>query len=249
MIVRSIRYISLTIFLSLQMLVYGGELQKSSLSDRENQLIAHVQTSIANAEQGLSKLTSDVLAIEGYSSSKGRHLLNNLCSLPNTNYLEIGCWKGSTWVASLFGNSATMASAVAIDNWSELSGPKEAFAQNCETFLQNYVYRFLSTDCFSLNLSSVFSEPVTIYFYDGAHSERDQELAFTYYNEVLDDVFITVIDDWNFSSVPLGTRKAFQKLQYEILFETVLPARWNADRENWWNGLYVAVIRKSTSTP
>src|SRR5579872_3190335 len=55
-------------------------------------LINHVQKSIKNAERGISKLSKDVLGIDGLSSSKVRHFLNNICSIPGTNYLEIGVW-------------------------------------------------------------------------------------------------------------------------------------------------------------
>jgi len=60
----------------------------------------------------------------------------------------------------------------------------------------------------------------------------------------LDDTFISIIDDWNWKGVQTGTKQAFKKLGYEILFEKILPANFNQDRQNWWNGLYVAVIRK-----
>lgn len=218
--------------------------ENSQLGDREKELISHVEDSISKAEKGISKLTKEVLQIKGMSSSKVRHFLNNLNSMPNSAYLEIGCWQGSTWVSGLYGNESTLVSAIAIDDWSLFSGPKQEFARNCAYFLKNNTYQFFSEDCFKLNLGSRFSHPMNVYFYDGGHLEIDQELAFTYYNDVLDDVFVAVVDDWNFKEVPVGTRRAFAKLNYEILFETVLPARWNGDVDNWWNGLYVAVIRK-----
>ncbi len=211
---------------------------------KEQMVIAHVQMCIAKAETLQSNLNQGVLSIEGMSSPKVRHFLNNLCSMPNTHYLEIGCWKGSTFVAALYGNNQTISSAVALDNWSEFGGPKDAFELNCATFLPANAYAFHSKDCFKIDPKSVCNNPVNIYFYDGAHTQEDQELAFTHYNEVLDNVFVAVVDDWNHPPVSVGTRSAFNKLGYKILFERILPARWNGDTENWWNGLYIAVIRK-----
>jgi hypothetical protein len=69
-------------------------------------------------------------------------------------------------------------------------------------------------------------------------------MAFVYYNDVLDDVFIGVIDDWNIEAVREGTFAAFAKLKYEVLYEQALPARYNGDKDQWWNGYYVAVIPK-----
>jgi hypothetical protein len=58
------------------------------------------------------------------------------------------------------------------------------------------------------------------------------------------EFWIAIVDDWNFPEVPLGTKAAFEKLNYRVLFEVVLPAQHNGDVANWWNGLYVAVIHK-----
>ena len=91
---------------------------------------------------------------------------------------------------------------------------------------------------------STFKKPVNVYFYDGGHTATTQEKAFTYFNPILDDLFIAVVDDWNWDCVVEGTFMAFDKLRYEVLFDIALPANGNGDLENWWNGLYVAVIRK-----
>lgn len=222
-----------------------NESKKSNyeLTTHEEYLIRHIQQSIANAEQGVSSLSREVLSLEGMSSPKVRHLLNNLCSLPGTNYLEIGTWKGSTWVAALYNNSLAISSAIAIDNWSQFNGPKDQFTINCRHFLKDMKYQFIENNCFRVDLS-LFSNPVNLYFYDGDHTKLAQEKAFTYFNKIFDNTFIAVIDDWNFTNVPLGTYAAFTKLNYTIVFETILPARWNGDYDNWWNGIYIAVIRK-----
>jgi hypothetical protein len=220
--------------------------QEALLTEREKELISHVQISLQNGEKEISKLTKKALKIPGMSSAKVRHFLNNLCSLPRANYLEIGCWKGSTWIAALFENESQISSAVAIDNWSEFGGPQHSFQKNCSKFLPDFGYRCFSGNCFEMDLRSIFSQPVNIYFYDGNHSALSQELAFTYYNDILDDAFIAVIDDWNWAEVQLGTRNAFEKLHYEVLFERALPAKpEGGDKKQWWNGLYVAVIRRS----
>jgi len=52
------------------------------------------------------------------------------------------------------------------------------------------------------------------------------------------------VDDWNWVRVRKGTFAAFRKLGYQILFERALPGERPLDDENWWNGLYVAVIRR-----
>lgn len=210
---------------------------------KEQLLINHLKNSIELGSQEKSNLNQNILNIQGMSSPKVRHFLNNLCTLPNSSYLEIGVWKGSTFVSALYQNQNTISQAIGIDNWSEFGGPLKEFLSNTAYFLSNAKYQFHPVDSFTID-KSIFKQPVNIYFYDGTHTPLAQELAFTYYNDILDDVFIAVVDDWNSDDVKNGTYAAFKKLNYEILFEQILPANFNGDIENWWNGLYVAVIRK-----
>jgi hypothetical protein len=213
-----------------------------TLTSKEKALIQHVKDSIANAEKGVSKITPEILNINGMSSAKVRHFLNNLCSKPNTNYLEIGCWRGSTLVSALYGNKKTVLSAVAIDNWT--LGGSDEFFRNIDKYLSDVNLVAYSNDCFDIVVDEIVKNPVDIYFYDGEHKEIDHEKAFTYYTTVLDDVFIAIVDDYNWIDTQTGTKKAFEKLNYKVLYENHLPAAHNGDREQWWNGLYVAVIRK-----
>ena len=53
------------------------------------QLINHVNLSVENSNNNISKLTSEILSMYGMSGNKTRHLYNNICSLNGANYLEI----------------------------------------------------------------------------------------------------------------------------------------------------------------
>lgn len=225
---------------------YQNETPACPLAEYEQYLIQHVQQSIANADRGISQLSKEALSLEGLSSKKVRHLLNNLCAMPGANYLEIGTFKGSTWIAALYNNHLTISSAIAIENWSQFAGPRDQFIKNCELFLKNAKYQIIEQDCFHTDLN-LFSNPINLYFYDGDHTALAQEKAFTYFDEIFDHTFIAIIDDWNHIEVPKGTYAAFKQLHYDILFEVTLPARWNGDLDNWWNGIHVVVIRKALS--
>ncbi|KAH8069876.1 hypothetical protein JL720_11876 [Aureococcus anophagefferens] len=93
------------------------------------------------------------------------------------------------------------------------------------------------------------------YLYDGDHEYDDQFRAFTHFDEALEDVFVALVDDWNHEPVRLGTRDAFARLGYDVVYGEVLGGgRANGASINehsvlklpnpWWNGLYVAVVRK-----
>lgn len=204
-------------------------------------LIGHVVESIKNAQLGISRLNSEILSLEGMSSNKVRHFLNNICSMEDGRYLEIGVWKGSTFISALYQNN--LLDATAIDNWALFSGPKDVFQRNLSSFLPLNSYTFYENDCFNFDLKNIKNK-VNIYFYDGGHTQEDQRLAFTYYNDIFEESFIAIVDDYNWQDVQDGTQKAFKELGYKILFEQFLPSRWNGDIEGWWNGIYVAVISK-----
>lgn len=211
---------------------------------REQQLINHVKQSVELAQLGISKLSNAVLYVPGMTSVRVKCFLNNICSFPNTSYLEIGVWKGATFTAALYANRDSIQQAVAIDNWAEFAGPSEEFHRNCQAYIADVPYQFYAHDCFTIDTKNLFKSPVDIYFYDGNHTEESQKQAFTYYDSAFAPSFIAIIDDWNHEPSRNGTKKAFEQLGYTILYELELPARFNGDTELWWNGLYVAVVRR-----
>lgn len=245
---RTLLFFSLVAGISLihsNISAYTKEFAVENQSLREQEVISHVKTSIENAEKGKSKITPEVFRITGPSSPKVRHFLNNVCSMPNTSYLELGCSRGSTFVSALYGNKENVVNAVTIDNWA--TGGKEEFFKNCDKFLKGSKLTAYCNDFFEIDVNAVIEDPVNVYFLDGDHSKEGMEMAFTYYTTVLDDVFIAIVDDWNWKDVQEGTEEAFNKLNYTILYEIALPASQNGDTAQWWNGLYVAVVRKDCS--
>src|SRR3954466_3810560 len=85
----------------------------------ESQLEQHVERSIERAEEGLSGLDRAAFLARGFTSPKVRHLLNNLGTLDGLHYLGGGGPRGATFIAANYRNS--LASAMAIDNWSEFA--------------------------------------------------------------------------------------------------------------------------------
>ena len=88
--------------------------------------------------------------------------------------------------------------------------------------------------------------------YDGDHKYEDQYKALTYYYDCLDDIFIFVVDDWNHDPVREGTRDAIRDLKLQIMFEHEIRLTDNGGHtpqpeatNTWWNGMYVAVLKKS----
>ena len=121
-----------------------------------------VNTSFANAENNISKITEDILNIPGMTGKKTRHFYNNLLNIADARYLEIGTWKGSSVCAAMCGNKAEV---VCIDNWSQYGGPKEDFLLNFEKFKGKNNASFIEDDCYAIDVSKL--QKFNIYMYDG----------------------------------------------------------------------------------
>ncbi len=225
--------------------LFGWQAECGSVWQDEAALIAHVENSIQKAVDGVSKVNKKALAIHGMSSAKVRHFLNNVCSLPGSSYLEIGSWKGSTLVSALHKNPVK---AIAIDNWSQqfyyVPSAREDFYANVDPYLKEGKLTVIERDCFVLSPREVTQTPINIYFFDGEHTYNSQKLAFTHYNEIFADMFIAIVDDWNWTQVQNGTRDAFSQLGYHVVYEKELFCEMNGDASSWWNGLYIAIVKK-----
>jgi len=109
-----------------------------------SQLIKHVENCLKETDNWNSKITQDIYEIDGMSGKKTRHFYNNLCSMDNTQYLEIGTWKGSSICSAMCNNNMR---CVAIDNWAEFGGPKEEFFINFNKFKGKNNAIFIEEDC------------------------------------------------------------------------------------------------------
>jgi hypothetical protein len=211
----------------------------------------HLVNCFELAENGISKIDEFLMNMQGMTGIKTRHLYNNILSLNDSRYLEIGTWKGSSACSAMAGNKATV---LCIDNWSQFFGYKDEFIANFENYKGDNSIDFIESDCFKVDTSSLGK--YNIYMYDGDHSSESHEAALTYFKDCLDDVFIYIIDDWNWEHVRTSTINAIEKLglsiawQKEIITRTTeqAPVIWDKPdddaKNNWWNGIAVFVLVK-----
>jgi hypothetical protein len=211
-----------------------------------NYLINHVKKSIEDSDNRVSKLSNDILNMEGMSGKKTRHLYNNICSLPGANYLEIGTWKGSSFVSALYGNDIN---SIAVDNWSEFNGPKNEFIKNVELFCPNTKYNFIEKDCFEIKKEDILNiyDSVDIYLFDGNHSYESQKKAITYYKNFFSSYIIIIIDDFrsdtpNWANVKKGTIDGIEESGLIIHFQReIITYQESNGADEYWNGVGIFV--------
>ena len=207
-----------------------------------------IERSFYNAENNISKITDDIINMDGMSGTKTRHFYNNLLNIEDARYLEIGTWKGSSVCSAMCENKATV---VCIDNWSEFGGPKSEFLENFERFKGVNNATFIENDCFQVDISIL--PKFNIYMYDGNHTNESHYMALLHYYKCLDDTFIFIVDDWNWKDVRDGTFNSIEKLKLNILYEIELRttddethAEWGSPEQRaWHNGIYVAILQKT----
>jgi hypothetical protein len=221
-------------------------------------LINHVNKAFEMADQNISKLPNDVLQMEGMTGKKTRHLYNNLCNIDDANYLEIGTWKGSSFVSATYGNKIN---SIAVDNWAEFTDlnfgsgvqhPKESFFYNMDKFCNGLKYSFKEKDSFKLVKEDLPFDKADIYLYDGNHDYNEHKMAVTYFTQFLSDFFIIMIDDWSWgwpSDDSYGSR-VIQKATYDGIEESGIIVHHKVERmsdissggtESYWCGVCVLV--------
>jgi hypothetical protein len=218
-----------------------------NISMTSNKYIHHVQTSLINALSQKSNVALDILKMEGMSGRLTRHLYNNLLSMDDARYLEIGVWLGSSTCAAMCGNRA---SVVCIDNWSEFGKAKESFMNSFNKYKGQNNAIFIEDDCFNVDVSTL--PKFNIYLYDGNHEKEYHYKALSHYYNCLDDIFIYIVDDWNWLHVREGTMDAIRQLNLNILWgreikttdDDTHPPWGSPDQLAWHNGCFIAVILK-----
>ena len=207
-------------------------------------MIEHVKNSIKKADLLESKLDPETLALNGQCNGRVRHLLNNIVDMPGARYLEVGVYKGATFIAALYKNNYD--EATAIDSWSEPGDrrsdsdiilSKEEFINTCNHYIGHY--DLIWDDCFNVELTN----EVNIYFYDGNHLEESHAKALSHFYKSLANEIIFIVDDYNWNQVRMGTQRAVR--DWTVLYESRLgPAGSHGAKTDWGRGIYIAVLRK-----
>jgi hypothetical protein len=209
-----------------------------------------VETAFLNSENNFSKINDEIINMEGMTGTKTRHFYNNLLNFEDARYLEIGTWKGSSVCSAMFNNNATV---LCMDNWrpfASISGSaKETFLYNFNKFKGQNHAQFIEANCFKVDISNF--PKFNIYLFDGEHDEENHYNALSYYKNCLDDIFIFIVDDWNWDYVRNGTKKAINDLKLNILYEKEIKLTndnthtpKDIAKNTWWNGIYVSILQK-----
>jgi hypothetical protein len=109
-----------------------------------------VQACLEMSDNEHAKITEFEKDLFGLSSIRLRCFINNICSKDNTNYLEIGTYKGATLVSSIFGNEKTKAVGVEHFLYDEREpkrwAPEGFIWDNMKSQLETNISRYVDND-------------------------------------------------------------------------------------------------------
>jgi hypothetical protein len=181
-------------------------------------------------------VSQHALNVQGMTTSKVKTFLNQVCANVST-YLEIGLYKGATFISAIEGNSKL--NAIGCDNWSQFKGPKDVFAQNMLHALSGASVNIYDMDCYSPQFKECLSnhDKIDVFFYDGDHTYDSQVKAVNLYKDVMPDVGILIVDDWN----KWGERPTLDAIKTSGL---EIVRKWELTDKNWWEGIGIMVVTK-----
>jgi hypothetical protein len=223
--------------------------------DPADALVRHTRACLTEAATASFDRTRGFYAIEGMSGARYRRFINALLRrLGPVAYLEVGTWLGSTLCAAIHGNAVR---ALAIDDWSQFGGPREACLANIAAHRTAQAsVELIERDFRGIDFASLPDRfpRFSIYLFDGPHEAQDQYDGLVHALPALAETFVYVCDDWNWWQVRAGTTRAIEECGLEILF--LAEIRTSLDnshgepafgRSDWHNGYCIAVLRKPSA--
>ena len=212
---------------------------------KHSELVQHVVSAVAK-----SGIPTVRVPIPGLTSPRVQTLLNNLAQGVDT-YLEVGSAIGATMCAVLKNNPIT---AIAVDNWGVQIQPAtdhvdklpensvETFIKNVNEYKGNSKVAIFNSDLFATDTSE-WTGMIKMFFYDGPHDFESTAKAVEHYYSSLADEAIVVFDDANWRGVVDGAREGFNRVGARVVYEKLMLNSEENPNE-WWNGLYITVVRK-----
>jgi len=213
---------------------------------KHTNMVKFIANSIAQ-----SGIPSVQLSVPGLTSSRVQTLINKIAR-ETGNYMEVGSGLGATLSAALHKNKID---AVAIDTWGDDIQPKnsyverlpknekQTFLNNIEKFKADNNVEIIENDLFAVDLTK-YKNSISFWFYDGPHDKDITARAVDYYKSVFAEESILIFDDANWMQVVEGAREGLQNSGLEVAYEKLLLNK-EEDKNGWWNGLYIVVVRKT----
>ncbi len=213
-------------------------------------LINQCIDSIYNANREISKIDDKILEIEGMSTPKVRHLMNNICNFQDCNFLEVGTYMGSTLCSAAYKNNGSF---IGIDNFSEFNTSVDRTSLHDKNKIKNSLYSniektkqtnisFHESDFFTSQVP--INSKINVFFYDGIHRYQNQYGNLKILKKSLDKYFIYLVDDYfcKVSEPKKASVSAINDFGFEVVFYCELQPN-EESKLNYHGGIGAFVLK------
>ena len=207
-----------------------------------------IEISLKNAENNNSKITDELVNMNCEYVTKFKHFLNNLLSIENIWYLEIGEWNSTSVCSAMCNNKGNI---VCIEYCCEKSRDplkshencmknKDVFPTNLQKFKGENIFHLIEAEYYSIDISKL--PKINIFMYDGDKYCRNILNSLLYYYNCLSDTFIFCINTKNYKYINDNIQLAILRLKLKILYESDIV--FNSDDLSVCNNIYIAILQK-----
>lgn len=233
------------------------------MQEKLEKLITKAEEAYLDAQNNRAKIASDWRVMDQYSlsSKKFKILLNNLCTLENSAFLEVGSFRGATICAAAYGNK--LLAAYAVDNFSydplslytdeqgQISNTNPQGWPNIKIGFADIVNKLDLNKTVKLHAGDWNKTPdgwikhkISIFHID---IRDDVGEILKFYDKYLDDSFILVVANYNETDIIEQIGQWVENSKYLVAKKITKFSSSNADSDGWWNGLGIYVINKQVT--
>lgn len=216
--------------------------------------IVQCEASLECARLNKSKLEHKILsATNSLSSISIRHFLNNLCSMTDVNYLEVGVARGITIAAAGYENLCNL---YAIDNFKHREGNYPVYNEkgflDVENNFNDTIRSFgiadrvilLKTDVNKVDVSKI--KDINILFYDCVPVVSTEiPGALKRILKATNNIFILIVGNYNDKKVQEQTKLFITSNKLNTHYEKYMMSRGSRDSDGWWAGLGIFILEKN----
>lgn len=186
------------------------------------EFISHINESIEKAKTHQSLLHVDALSVKGFSTGTMIRMYNNIVHLPipDPAYLEVGLYAGKSFCACM--NNSSSLNLYGIEDFSQPFHDdtiKEQLEANIAKFKGEAAsVTVINSDCFTVDLALI-KHKIQVFCFDGNHDYEPQFKALPYFLDAMDDVFLLIIDDFDWVNPKKATYDALASLSDKVKVE------------------------------
>ena len=180
--------------------------------------------------------------VPGLACANNLALLNIAASLLDAGetYVEVGSFRGTSLIAAMLDNEQPQ--FVAVDDFSFREAKRATLERNLAAFGLLSRVRIVEGDAFEILRDGTLPDAIGVYYYDAAHTYRQQLEGLRLAEPFLADRALLIVDDTDWEYVEAAVRE-YRDRRPNVRPLVELPGK-DGGKPWWWEGVQVLEWRK-----